>query len=144
MLAFVPQTVALLGIFVLVGWLVQFAVNFLWYAGYTALRRGQRLEIRFGSLARRATVCRTDAVQFADCRQSVIAFFLRLMTVHIQTARPSGGKNGFVVLVPPHASARPGGKSSSSRRRLPGASPKSGRGAARFCAMRSGRFSPAR
>ena len=84
LLAFgIPPAAAALAYILLFGWLVAFSINFIRHKNLVVRRRGGALHIRGGVFTSREYVVAADQLNYLDIRQTVLSFFLRFCTVHI-------------------------------------------------------------
>jgi len=87
LLAFgIPPAAAAVGYLLLFGWLVAFSINFIRHKNLAVRRRGGALHIRGGVFTNREYVVAADQINYLDIRQTVLSFFLRFCTVHINAA----------------------------------------------------------
>lgn len=99
LLAFLPQTGAVLALILLGGWMIGFVRNFVRFIRFTVRREAGSLTIHSGWLTRRTYSCRVDAVNFLDYRQSILTRMMGLYMVFVQCI--GYGKGGtLAVLVP--------------------------------------------
>ena len=104
LLAFLPQTGAVLALILMGGWLVGFARNFVRFIRFTVRREEGALTIRSGWLTRRTYSCRVDAVNFLDYRQSILTRMMGLYMVFVQCV--GYGKGGALAVLVPAADTR--------------------------------------
>lgn len=84
LLAFgIPPAAAAVGYILLFGWLVAFSINFIRHKNLVVCRRGGALHIRGGVFTSREYVVAANQINYLDIRQTVLSFFLRFCTVHI-------------------------------------------------------------
>lgn len=100
LLAFIPQTGAVLALILLGGWLIGFVRNFVRYIHFTVRRNEGTLTIRSGWLTRRTYSCRVDAVNYLDYRQSILTRLMGLYMVFIQCVGYGKGNGALAVLIP--------------------------------------------
>lgn len=99
-LSFIPEAAALLAIVIFLCWLIGAVHSFLCYINFSAMREEKVLRIRYGWLSIRRYSLRTDAVNYLDLRQTIVARLLGLYIVFIQCAGYAKNKDEHAVLIP--------------------------------------------
>lgn len=99
-LGFIPEAAALLAILIFLCWFIGALHSFLCYINFSAMREGDTLRIRYGWLSKRNYSLRTQAVNFLDLRQTIVARLLGLYIVFIQCAGYAKTKDEHAVLIP--------------------------------------------
>lgn len=98
--AFIPQTAALIALILLTGWGIAILRNLLNYIGFSVTRHPSRLHIRAGFPVRRNITCDIWAINYLDFRQSILSKLLRLYVVFIHCAGYGRRKYDKAVLLP--------------------------------------------
>lgn len=100
-IAVIPRTAALLTLVLLVGWLVGTGRHLLRHLPFSVCRHRDNLTLRAGLLSYRTHCCAVSAINYADRRQTLAAYLLRLHTVYISCTGYGKDKNTLAVLLPP-------------------------------------------
>lgn len=100
-IAIIPRTAALLTLILLVGWLVGTGRHLLRHLPFSVCRRRDNITLRAGLFTYRTHCCAVSAINYADRRQTLVAYLLRLHTVYISCTGYGKDKNTLAVLLPP-------------------------------------------
>lgn len=100
-LVLIPRTAALLALIVLFGWLTGTARHLLRHLPFSVCRRADTLTVYTGRLTQRVHCCAVGAIHYADRRQTLTAYLLRLHSLYISCTGYGKDKNTLAVLVPP-------------------------------------------
>ncbi len=96
----IPRTAALLAFALIGGWCVAAVGNLLRHTPFRVIRCEGTLTIRMGFINRREYACRISAVSYADMRQTLGSWLLRLHTVFVRCIGYGKAKNTLSVLLP--------------------------------------------
>ncbi len=101
LLAFgLPPAAAILAYVILGCWLLAFLMGLIRYRGFTALRKGNTVQINTGVLVWRRYLLQVDRIHLVEIRQSLITKLLGLYSVFVRCTGYGKRRNEAAVLMP--------------------------------------------
>lgn len=96
----IPTAAAAIGLFILLSWLISFAVNLIRYSGFVIQSDKKCMKVTYGLLNHKEYSLKTSHINYTDLRQNLIMKIGKAVSVNISCPGYGATKNRLPVILP--------------------------------------------